>query len=93
MIKHLRADKIQRGFVKKTELNILLFKTLLTLHNPMLDRISLRYLYKDLYMLINRFASRARTNGVCVLTGRTRSVYRKAFRMTRMQIREKTNAG
>ena len=93
MIKHLHASYIQRHFIKKTELQILLLKNILTLNQFINNKVTSRYLLKELYLTFTHFASRSRMNSVCVLTGRTRSVYRKVFRTTRMQIREKSNLG
>ena len=93
MIKHLKITFLQRKFIKKNELNILLFKNLLLLRGFIVNEIILKYLIKELYLTFNRFASRSRATNVCLLTGRTRAVYRKTFKTTRMQIREKANTG
>ena len=52
-----------------------------------------RYLLRDISLLFSQFGSRSRTRSICILTGRTVSVYRKTFKVTRMALREKTNTG
>jgi ribosomal protein S14 len=93
MIKHFKVNNLQRKFVKKTELAILLFKNFISSSSFIKNETVYRYMLKDILLHLNSFSSRARTNSVCVLTGRTRAVYRKTFKLTRMQIKEKSNAG
>jgi len=94
MIKHLLVDKIQRNFVRKVEINLLIFKTLLFYPNTVhLNDEIMKYLLKDINAYLNGFTTRSRINSVCVLTGRTRAVYRKTFKITRMQIKEKASFG
>jgi len=93
MIKHFRINRLQRKFVKKTETAILLFKNFLSSSAFIKNEITCRYLLKDISLHLKSFSSRARTNSVCVLTGRTRAVYKKTFKLTRMQIKEKSNSG
>lgn len=93
MIKHLQVSSIQQIFIKKKEFQILLFKNLLTSNTFISNEIILKYFLKEISKTFNRFTSRSRNNTVCVLTGRTRSVYQKVFRATRMQVREKANIG
>jgi ribosomal protein S14 len=93
VIKHFRINRLQREFVKKTETVVLLFKNLLSSSAFIKNEIAYRYLLKDISLHLKSFSSRARTNSVCVLTGRTRAVYKKTFKLTRMQIKEKSNFG
>src|ERR1700759_1323994 len=93
MIKHFKSNRLQRQFVKKTETAILLFKNFILNSSLIKDPIVHRYLMKDLILHIKGFSSQAKTNTICVLTGRTRAVYRKSFKLTRMQIKEKSNSG
>jgi ribosomal protein S14 len=93
MIKHLQTSYIQRQFIKKNELKILLLKNIMTLHHFINNSNILRYVVKEIYLTFKSVNSRSRMNSICVLTGRTRSVYRKVFKTTRMQLREKTNLG
>ena len=93
MIKHFKINRLQRKFVKKTESAILLFKNFISRSGFIKNETIYRYLLKDVLLHLNSFASRARTNSVRVLTGRTRAVYKKTFKLTRMQIKEKSNFG
>jgi ribosomal protein S14 len=93
MIKHAKSNFIQRKFIKKAETNILLFKTLLASRTTISHKTTLRYLLKEINLMFNRFSSRSRTRSVCILTGRTVGVYRKNFRVNRMQLKEKTLNG
>lgn len=93
MIKHLQTSYIQRNFIKKNELQILLLKNIMPLHHFINNLLISRYILKEIYLTIKYLSSRSRMNSICVLTGRTRSVYRKVFKTTRMQLREKTNLG
>lgn len=93
MIKHLQISYIQRHFIKEKELQILLLKNIKMLQQFINNSIVLRFILNEMYLTFTYLNSRSRMNSVCVLTGRTRSVYRKVFKTTRMQIREKTNLG
>jgi ribosomal protein S14 len=93
LIKHLRINLIQRKFVYKHETNILLFRNLLNSFPLIKHPIVFKYLLNEIAFFNKTFVSRARTSGICILTGRMRSVYKKNFKLTRMQVKEKANYG
>ena len=71
----------------------MLFKIILTLRPFLINSLILRYLTQEIALTFKRFNSRSRTRSVCILTGRTIGVYRKNFRVNRMQVKEKSLQG
>ncbi len=59
---------------------------------PSADPIVKRYLISETQMFLSPRNSSTRLNTVCVLTGRTRGVYRD-FKMNRMMIRKEAQEG
>jgi small subunit ribosomal protein S14 len=59
---------------------------------PCEDPLVKRYLLSETQMFLNARDSSTRLNSVCVITGRTRGVYRD-FRMNRMMIRKEAGQG
>ena len=93
MIKHITSNYIQKKFIKKAEMDVLMFKNMLVIQDAVKSLPTYRYLMYELQLLVSKFSARSRSRNICVLTGRTKGVYRKTFRLTRMQIREKGSVG
>jgi ribosomal protein S14 len=75
------------------ELFIYFFKSFLLSQTTLCTPTASKYILKELFLLVNRYGSKSRTRSVCIFTGRTRSVYRKEFNATRMQVKERTKFG
>lgn len=91
MLKFSAKQNQLRAGISKNEIQTQLFKTI----KPMLVKFQSKNLRHYLQALTNKsskYASFTRTRSICILTGRSRSVYR-FFRLSRMKIREYANAG
>lgn len=91
MLKTSSKQEYLRQFYYKNEIKILVLKTI----KPSLLKIKSKKLRQYLHNLTNqqnRKFSYTRTRNICILTGRSRSVYR-FFRLSRLMIREYANAG
>jgi ribosomal protein S14 len=85
------VQKKIRQNLYKNEIQNQVFKTI----KPMLVKFKSKKLRNYLQSLTNKsskYSSFTRTRTICILTGRSRSVYR-FFRLSRMKIREYANAG
>lgn len=81
-LRHQMAQNEMSLILRKT-LMIFLFRT----KTPHIRRYLLDAQQKFLFA-----SSFTKTRGICILTGRSRSVYR-SFRLSRMKLREYANAG
>jgi small subunit ribosomal protein S14 len=87
---NVKENKIRQKLYKN-EIQNQIFKTI----KPMLVKFQSKKLRNYLQNLTNKsskYSSFTRTRTICILTGRTRSVYR-FFRISRIKIREYANAG
>ena len=69
VIKNIKTNYIQRKFLRKAELQILLFKNMLTLHGAINNVTTMRYLLKEIFMTFTKFCSRSSTRSICILAG------------------------
>lgn len=91
MLKFSAKENKLRQKLYKNEIQNQIFKTI----KPMLVKFRSKKLRNYLQNLTNKsskYSSFTRTRTICILTGRTRSVYR-FFRLSRLKIREYANAG
>ena len=91
MLKISSKQENFRHLLYKNEIKILVLKTI----KPSLLKIRSKKIRQYLQNLTNqqdRKFSYTRTRSICILTGRSRSVYR-FFRLSRLKIREYANAG
>lgn len=91
MLKFSAKENQLRQKLYKNEIQNQVFKTI----KPMLVKFKSKKLRNYLQNLTNKsskYSSFTRTRTICILTGRSRSVYR-FFRMSRIKIREYANAG
>ena len=91
MLKFSAKENKLRQKLYKNEIQNQVFKTI----KPMLVKFKSKKLRNYLQNLTNKsskYSSFTRTRTICILTGRSRSVYR-FFRMSRIKIREYANAG
>jgi ribosomal protein S14 len=91
MLKFSAKENKMRQKLYKNEIQNQIFKTI----KPMLVKFKSKKLRNYLQHLTNKsskYSSFTRTRTVCILTGRSRSVYR-FFRLSRMKVREYANAG
>jgi ribosomal protein S14 len=87
---NVKENKIRQKLYKN-EMQNQIFKTI----KPMIVKFKSKKLRNYLQNLTNKsskYSSFTRTRTICILTGRTRSVYR-FFRLSRIKIREYANAG
>jgi|SRR4051812_29219458 len=87
---NVKENKIRQNLYKN-EMQNQIFKTI----KPMIVKFKSKKLRNYLQNLTNKsskYSSFTRTRTICILTGRTRSVYR-FFRLSRLKIREYANAG
>lgn len=87
---NVKENKIRQNLYKN-EMQNQIFKTI----KPMIVKFKSKKLRNYLQNLTNKsskYSSFTRTRTICILTGRTRSVYR-FFRLSRIKIREYANAG
>lgn len=86
----VKENKIRQKLYKN-EMQNQIFKTI----KPMIVKFKskkLRHYLQNLTNKSSKYSSFTRTRTICILTGRTRSVYR-FFRLSRIKIREYANAG
>jgi ribosomal protein S14 len=91
MLKFNTKENKLRQKLYKNEIQNNIFKTI----KPMLIKFKskkLRIYLQNLTNKSSKYSSFTRTRTICILTGRTRSVYR-FFRLSRLKIREYANAG
>lgn len=91
MLKFSAKENKLRQKLYQNEMQNQVFKTI----KPMLVKFRSKKLRNYLQNLTNKsskYSSFTRTRTICILTGRSRSVYR-FFRLSRMKIREYANAG
>jgi len=91
MLKFSAKENKIRQKLYKNEIQNQVYKTI----KPMLVKFKSKKLRNYLQNLTNKsskYSSFARTRTICILTGRSRSVYR-FFRLSRMKVREYANAG
>lgn len=91
MLKFNTKENKLRQKLYKNEIQNNIFKTI----KPMLVKFKskkLRIYLQNLTNKSSKYSSFTRTRTICILTGRTRSVYR-FFRLSRLKIREYANAG
>lgn len=91
MLKFSSKENKLRQKLYKNEIQKHVFKTI----KPMLLKLKSKKLRNYLQNLTNKsskYSSFTRTRTVCILTGRSRSVYR-FFRLSRMKVREYANGG
>jgi|SRR6478735_3760158 ribosomal protein S14 len=91
MLKFSAKENKIRQKLYKNEIQNQVYKTI----KPMLVKFQSKKLRNYLQSLINKsskYSSFTRTRTICILTGRSRSVYR-FFRLSRMKVREYANAG
>lgn len=91
MLKFSAKENQIRQNLQKNEMQNQVFKTI----KPMLVKLESTKLRNYLQNLTNKsskYSSFTRTRTACILTGRSRSVYR-FFRLSRIKIREYANAG
>lgn len=91
MLKFSAKENKIRQQLYKTEMQNQVYKTI----KPMLVKFKSKKVRNYLQNLTNkssRYSSFTRTRTICILTGRSRSVYR-FFRISRMKVREYANAG
>lgn len=91
MLKFSNKDNNLRKTIKRYEIQNQIYKTI----KPMLVKFKSANLKKYLQKLTNKstkYNSFTRTRTICILTGRSRSVYRY-FNLSRIKIREYASAG
>lgn len=91
MLKFSAKENKIRQNLYKNEMQTHVFKTI----KPILVTIKNKSIRRYLQHLTNKsskYSSSSRTRTICILTGRSRSVYR-FFQLSRMKIREYANAG
>lgn len=91
MLKFSAKENKLRQKLYQNEMQNQVFKTI----KPILVKFRSKKLRNYLQNLTNKsskYSSFTRTRTICILTGRSRSVYR-FFRLSRMKIREYANAG
>lgn len=89
MSNYIYKDLNKRQLVFKNELKRLQYKYIIK--NKSIDKLTrLENIYK--LNKLNRNTSKVRVNNRCVLTGRSRAVY-KLFRLSRIKFRELANEG
>lgn len=94
MLKFSKKNNIQRSIVKNYEFSIRIQKILLILfqNKDFSSKIFVRKYLTNLKQFNTGSNSTTRLRSICLLTGRTRSVYRN-FKMSRLKIREYANMG
>ena len=92
MLKQSKRNYLQRGVYKQMEVKILLLKILTTFNHSISNAVARCYMQYEMKRLCGHIKGSSRIKSVCILSGRSRGVYR-LFRLSRINIREKGNAG
>lgn len=91
MLKISNKQENWRHFLYKQEIKFLVYKTI-RLNWLKISSKKIRQYLQDLINQTNRKFSYTRTRNICILTGRSRSVYR-FFRISRLKFREYASSG
>ena len=89
MKKQIKKNKIQRKQFKKYELKRLILKSIV---NNINFTTNVRWSAQTQFQYFPVLSSKTRIKNICVLTGRTKSIYKK-FKLSRIQLKKWASLG